>query len=148
MYLIILFFYFFFNFTDTSSVKIEELNSVHYYDTASKTNKTLFTIRVYNTGITPILVWFNQKEKFSKRENMEMRRLLKYYNTADSLKIKKVFPKSKFDFILVIESNKLVIKEPSIEWLIQRIHYIEADNQKLNFIQSYPYNDIVTIINK
>ena len=139
MYLIILFFYFFFNFTDTSSVKIEELNSVHYYDTASKTN---------NTGITPILVWFNQKEKFSKRENMEMRRLLKYYNTADSLKIKKVFPKSKFDFILVIESNKLVIKEPSIEWLIQRIHYIEADNQKLNFIQSYPYNDIVTIINK
>lgn len=148
MYLSILLICFFFNFTDTSSVKIEELNSVHYYDTASKTNKKLFTIRVYNTGITPVLVWFNEKEKFSKRKNIEMKRLLKYYDATDSLKIKKVSPKSSFDFILVIESNELVIKDPSIEWLINRIHYIGADNQKFDFIESYPYDDIVIIINK
>lgn len=134
------------NTTKCQAVVIENLNSVHYYDTASKTNKMLYTIRINNTSTTPILVWFNEKEKFSKKRTIETKRLSKLYNDNFSI-IKRISPKSYFDFIFVIESDELVLKETSAEWLIQRIHYIEADDS--NFVLPiYPYNDLVILINE
>lgn len=136
----------FLNCTECQPVVIEDLNSVHYYDTASKTNKMLYTIRINNTSTTPIIVWFNEKEKFSKKKDIETKRLSKLHNNNTSI-VKKISPKSYFEYIFVIESDELVLKEPSAEWLIQRIHYIETDDS--NFVLPiYPYNDLVILINE